>query len=80
MGAQMGVDDLEGALVVRIDPDSPAAGLIEPGDVIVEIAGDEISSVVDFNNAAEKLKDRKKAIPFWVIRDGRRTFIPVRPE
>jgi serine protease Do len=80
MGAQMGVDDMEGALVVRIDPDSPAAGLIEPGDVIVEIAGDEIGSVVDFNNAAEKLKDRKKAIPFWVIRDGRRTFIPVRPE
>ena len=80
MGVQMGVENLKGALVVRVDPDSPASGLLEPGDVIVEIAGEETGSVADFNAAAEKLSERKKAIPFWVIRDGRRTFIPIRPE
>ena len=79
-GRRLGVDNLKGVLVTEVDPDSPASGSIEPGDVIVEVGGLEIESVNDFKAAAEKLKDREKAIPFWVIRDGVRTFTPVRPE
>jgi len=78
-GQQMGIEDEEGVLVVTVAPDSPAEGLIEAGDIIVEIGGMEVASVEDFKAASEKLKDRKKAIPFWVVRQGRRTFVPIRP-
>lgn len=80
LGMRFGVEDMRGVLVVNVDPDSPSEGLLEPGDVIVEIGGKEIESVEDFRQVAEELKDRKKAIPFWVVRSGRRTFIPIRPE
>lgn len=78
-GQRLGVQDEDGALVISVMPESPAEGLIEPGDIIVEIGGMEIAGVQDFKAASEKLKDRKKAIPFWVVRDGRRTFVPIRP-
>lgn len=76
---QMGIDEEKGALVIGVEQESPADGSIEVGDVIVEIAGGEIESVKDFTDAAERLKERTRAIPFWVLRDGRRTFVPVKP-
>ncbi len=78
-GQQLGVDDINGVLVISIEPDSPGYGVIEPGDIIVEIAGAEILSVEDFNKVAEDLVERKRAIPFWIVRNGRRAFIPIRP-
>jgi len=78
-GQRLQIEESRGALVVGVAPESPAEGLIEVGDVIVEIGGVEIGSVEDFNEAAAKFKERSKAIPFWVSRDGRKTFIPVRP-
>ena len=71
---------MKGVLVVSVDPNSPARGLLEPGDVIVEVGGMEIQSIDDWRRAVDELKERKKAIPFWVYRDGFRTFIPIRPE
>jgi Do/DeqQ family serine protease len=79
-GRRMGVEEEKGALVISVKPESPAEGLLEPGDIIVEIGGMEIDNIEDFRAAAEQLKDRKKAIPFWVMRGGRRTFVPIRPE
>ncbi len=79
MGREWGVDELKGVLVVSVQADSPADGLIEPGDVIVEVGAQEIESVEDYNKVVESLKDRKKAIPFWVVRNGKRTFIPIKP-
>lgn len=79
-GERFQVTDLKGALVVGIEPNSPAQGLLQMGDVIVEVGGYEVESPEDFRKASESLKDRKKAIPFWVMRDGRRTFVPIRPE
>ncbi len=79
-GRRLGVEDINGMLVIRVEPDSPAEGLLEAGDVIVELGGDEIEGIEDYQRAIEKLKERKKAIPFWVVRNDRRTFIPIRPE
>ncbi|MBM3328173.1 MAG: Do family serine endopeptidase [Calditrichaeota bacterium] len=72
-------DQTKGVRVTGVLEDSPADGLIAPGDVIVEVGGMEIASLEDYKAAVEKLKERKKAIPFWVLREGRRTFVPVRP-
>jgi len=78
-GRRLGVEESKGALVIEVQADSPAEGLVERGDIIVEIAGMEIETVEDFYAAAEQLKERTRAIPFWVLRDGRRTFVPIRP-
>jgi serine protease Do len=78
-GKKLGIEESKGALVIGVEPGSPAEGLIEVGDIIVEVGGMEIESVQDFHDAAEKLKDRTKAIPFWIFREGRRTFVPIRP-
>ncbi|MDP8238386.1 MAG: trypsin-like peptidase domain-containing protein [Candidatus Hatepunaea meridiana] len=79
-GKLLGVDGMRGVVVIGIAPDSPAEGLLEPSDVIVEIGGIEIENTDDFLRAAKELEERKKAIPFWVNRNGRRIFIPIRPE
>jgi len=78
-GMRYGVQDIKGVVVLKIAVDSPAQGLLSDGDVIVELGGEEIRDTKDFEQMAKKLNDRKKAIPFWVIREGRRTFIPIRP-
>ncbi|MFN3821901.1 MAG: PDZ domain-containing protein, partial [bacterium] len=79
-GRRFGVEDLKGVVVVSVQPNSPADGILQPGDVIVEIGEIEITSGKDYQEAKEKFKTRTRAIPFWVIRDGRRTFIPIKPE
>lgn len=78
-GKRYGIDGLKGVVVLKIAADSPARGFLAEGDVIVELGGEEIQNIGDFKRMADELKDRKKAIPFWVIREGRRTFIPIRP-
>jgi len=79
LGRRLGLEDIKGVLVVRIAPESPASGLLEGGDVIVEVGGVQIENVEDYLKAIEKVKDRKKAIPFWIYRNGLRTFVPIRP-
>ncbi len=78
-GKRTGVNNLKGVLVVAIEPNSPSEGFLEPGDVITEIGNHTIESIEDYNKATDALKDRKKAIAFWVNRNGRQTFIPIRP-
>jgi len=79
-GRRLGVSGMKGVVVVNIEPGSTAEGLLEPGDVITEVGSIEIGSIEDYEHAAAQLKTRRKAIPFWVNRDGLRTFIPIRPK
>ena len=79
-GRRLGAANFKGVVVVGVEGGSPAEGLLEAGDVITEIGGITIESLEDYRAASEKLKDRKKAIPFWIFRDGMRTFIPIRPD
>jgi serine protease Do len=79
LGKRLGLEDVKGVLVVRTIPETPASGLLESGDVIVEVGGMVIENMEDYSSAIEKLKDRQKAIPFWIYRNGLRTFVPIRP-
>ena len=67
-------------VVISTEEGSPAEGLLNSGDIITEIGGIVIESFEDYERAVDELKDRKKAIPFWVYREGMRTFIPIRPD
>ncbi len=45
---RFGDPDLEGVLVRDVDPESPAAGLINPGEVIIAVDRTPVGSVEDF--------------------------------
>ena len=73
------IKDEEGVLVVDIEPYSPAADVLQPGDVIIEIDRRPVNDVKDFREISEKLKDRTKNILFRISRGGRKTFEVVKP-
>jgi serine protease Do len=52
----LGYQNLKGALVVSVTPDSPVADIIEPGDLIMDINGVDILSARQFNDETAKLK------------------------
>jgi serine protease DegQ len=62
LAGAFGVDDLRGALVAEVVDDSPAdkAGL-QAGDVITEIAGNEVRSMQDFHNVEGQLPIGEKS-------------------
>ena len=56
-----------GAVVVEVDPGTPAAGAgIQVGDVIVSFAGKTISSPSDLANAIHRLQPGTTAPVTWV--------------
>lgn len=69
---------VEGVLVVRIAPDSPANRALRPGDAIEEVNRIATPTPADFRRAAESLAPGEKAL-LSITRDGRRLFVVVQP-
>jgi serine protease Do len=67
-------EDGEGVRITKLDPKSEAADRgLKPGDVILEVAGDDIASPADVANA---LKDAKGKKILLLVRSGdRQTYI-----
>jgi serine protease Do len=77
-----GVDKNQGGVVVlEVEEGSPAdeAGIRE-GDVITEVYSHEVGSLEDYVAISKKLKDRKEAIAFLVVRGRTSTYVPVMPD
>ncbi len=77
---QFNVQFQPGVIVLSVELGSPAeqAGFME-GDIIAKIADEEIENVEDYKEVTKSFKDRKKAILFFVSRDGEPLFIAVKP-
>lgn len=74
---QLGID--AGVLIQQVAPDSAAARAgLQPGDVIVELAGKSVDSVSTLRKLVGQLDD-KKAVPMRINRDGATLFVPLRP-
>src|SRR5881394_1491526 len=74
-----GVDNVMGALLAQIEPDSPAAkaGLL-PGDVVIKLDGVEINGVDDLIRALDR--DRiGRTLAMDVLRMGRLRAIDIHP-
>ena len=74
------ISETEGALVVSVELDSPADGVLQSGDVIVSIDKRPVKNIKDFNDISNSLKEHKKGILFYIVRDGRKTFKVIKPE
>ena len=61
-------DSVKGVIITRVDPDSTAADKrIEPGDVVVEVGQETVSSPADIARRVEAMKkDGRKSILFLV--------------
>jgi serine protease Do len=73
-------DAVRGVLVVSIERGSPLADQrVQPGDVILEITGEAISSPADFQKRIEALKKdgKKTALLLLSNNEGEQRFVPV---
>jgi len=59
---------LKGVIVAEVDENSPAFGIIKPGDIIQEINKQSIASLKDYENVAGKIKQDEDVMLF--IRRG----------
>ncbi|MBC7289223.1 MAG: Do family serine endopeptidase, partial [Armatimonadetes bacterium] len=55
----LGLPDVPGVVVLKIDPESPAYGMLQRGDVITEIDHTRITDLDDYNKALTKAKQEK---------------------
>ena len=78
---ELNVEVESGVLVVEVDPDSPAAGKLEPGDVIVQINDETVETLSDWQHLTEKLADYRRAmlIKYYPQGRGSSRFIAVKP-
>jgi len=74
-----GIEADEGVLVVEVDFKSPAQGKILPRDVIIEINRRPVKDLQSYRKIVAKLSDKKDAVLFRVIRNGRKTYEAVKP-
>jgi serine protease Do len=77
---QYEVEYRPGVLVTGVEPGSPAHQKgIRTGDIILEIDQKEVKNTKDYNRIVESLKDREKAVPFLILRNGNTVYVAVKP-
>lgn len=68
----LGAGDSEGVLISDLSPDGPAADAgLKRGDIIKEMAGEEINSIGDYDRVMQKLKPQE-TIEMVIERGGKR--------
>ncbi len=55
---------LKGVIIAEVDEDSPAFGIIRPGDIIQEINKQKIAGLRDYENVAAKIKQGEDVMLF----------------
>ena len=76
-----GFEPIPGALIVAVEPGSPAdeSGLAV-GDIVLSIGGKDIEDAGDFHKAAENYKNSSKPISFYISRGAQKIFVAVTPD
>lgn len=78
---RLGLEFEPAVIVESVEPGSPAddAGLFR-GDLIIEVDHERIETRSDFFDMADKLKDRKRSILFFIKRGSRTLHKAIKPE
>ena len=66
-----------GAIVTDVDPDSPAARVLQPGDVILEVARKPVANMTEAS-AALRAVPSGRAVGMLIMRRGQEQFVTVR--
>lgn len=69
MAMRLGLDEVSGAVVTELKPDSPAAGQLSHGDVIVGLNDEPIRRAQDFDRASVRLRSGSMA-RLLVLKEG----------
>jgi serine protease Do len=76
-----GLEEEKGVVVTHVEVGSPADdGGIATGDIILKINLQDIDGIEDYRRIMHSLESQKKAISFHVKRNGRASFVAVKPE
>jgi len=71
---EMGLPKKAGVVVQEISEDSPAAGALQPGDVILGIDGQPVASVADYQDLTGKLAGKQMTVLTIKRKEGDRTM------
>ena len=66
-----------GAIITDVDPDSPAARVLQPGDVILEVARKPVANMGEAS-AALRAVPSGRAVGLLILRRGQEQFVSVR--
>ncbi len=70
--------DITGAVVESVTPNSPAARFLRPGDVIEAVQNQAVTDAESFKFLAKNIPSGRRVV-LSIIRDGRRSFVLLRP-
>lgn len=77
LARQLKIDGQKGVVVTELDPEGRAAAAgLQPGDVIQQINGKAIASIVDLRASIGEPATGKPAL-LLIVRDGRKVFVTV---
>jgi serine protease Do len=71
-------ENATGVVVTDVSPDSPAQGLLEPNDAILEVNRQEINGLHDYDKLVSKLGE-KDPVLLLLFRDGGSLYLTIRP-
>ncbi len=74
---ELGITPAKGAVVVEVEPDSPAAGALRAGDVIQQVGRYKVTDSKELRRVLDKLP-ADKPVRMLVWRGGRTVFVAVR--
>lgn len=79
--SSMGIDEeVKGVIIARVEPDSPAAiAGLRPADIILEVDGQEVTSITEFVKAAKSMETGKPVL-LLVQRGENSIFLTIRLE
>src|SRR3984957_8005968 len=70
--------NVNGVMVIRVDPASPAAQALRPGDVIEQIDRQPVSDVDEFQSVVGRL-DPDRSVMVGMARNRQRSFVIIQP-
>lgn len=69
--------DVRGVVVAEVDPSSPAARYLEPGDLILSVNHDPVNSASEFYKLAAKTKGE---VLLRIVHQGEALFVVIPPQ
>ncbi len=70
-------EDLKGVMITGMAPDSPAQGILQPRDVIMQVDQAEIKSLADYEKVASKIK-KHDTVLLLIYRGGASIYITIK--